>query len=282
MKNKVITIVCVILIFAAIGCLGYIFLNANNNEEPVIENNAGNNMQQQEPIEEEQSNTEDKGQNVVVTSRIGTQLTEQIKYSDLYSNMIIEEMDLNGLSSKAKILMAIDKTYRKADYQQYRQDTEDFSSTYISLANMNKIISDTFVNTNLENISVDSVTEYDSQTQQFNLLSMGFQAGTLNYTLEIPYKITEYSDRIELLAYRIYVTKSVEMIDIQTNVKNEVYYDKTKSILALTETDDSIFNEEYIKSKIEDKTIDTNNLEQVKYTFKQVEGIYKIENFSKI
>lgn len=282
MKNKVITIVCVILAFAAIGCFGYIFLNSNN-EEPVVENNNNNNQQQEEPVQEEEPiNREEKGQNIVVTSRIGVLLTEQIKYSDLYSNMIIEEMDINGLSSKAKILVAIDKTYRKQEYQQYRQDAEDYSSTYITSANMNKIINDTFLNTSVENINIDGVVEYDAQTQNFTLLSMGFQAGILNYTVEIPYKITEYADRIELLAYRVYITKTVEMVDIETTVKNEVYYDKAKSILALTETDDSIFNEDYIKNKINDRTIDANNLEEVQYTFKQDDSSYKIDSFKKI
>ena len=106
MKNKVITSVCVILAFAAIGCFGYIFLNSNN-EAPVVNNNNNNNQQQQEPVQQEvPTNREEKGQNIVVTSRIGVQLTEQIKYSELYSNSIVEEMDTNGLSSKAKILVS--------------------------------------------------------------------------------------------------------------------------------------------------------------------------------
>ena len=117
-------------------------------------------------------------------------------------------------------------------------------------------------------------------------MSRGFQTGSIGYTLEIPYKITEYTDRIELEAYRIYVTKNIEMNQTESIVEISLYYDKAKSIKALTITNDPEYSENnqvnYVKEKIDSGEIKTDNIESVKYTFNQVDGEYKILSFGKI
>lgn len=284
MKNKAITIVCVILIIAAVICFGYIFLNSdedietpNQDEQPVIE------QPQEEP---EVEGREEKGQNIIVTSRIGVQLKELIRLSNMHSNSVIEELDKNGLTDQAKILFGLDKIFRKDEYMSYAEYSDEYSNTYITAQNMHTVINNTFIDSEITDVSVGDTLPYDEATKCYIVPSIGYAGGTFGYTVEVPYKITEYSDRTELLAYRVYITKTVEMQDDVATIKNEIFYDKEKSLSALVITDASLDNEanqaNYLKNKIDDKTIDSANLESVQYTFKVEDDGYKISEFKKI
>lgn len=284
MKNKAITIVCVILIIAAVVCFGYIFLNSNEDietpnqdEQPVIE------QPQEEP---EVEGREEKGQNIIVTSRIGVQLRELIRLSNMHSNSVIEELDKNGLTDQAKILFGLDKVFRKDEYMSYAEYSDEYSNTYITAQNMHTVINNTFIDSEITDVSVGDTLPYDEATKCYIVPSIGYAGGTFGYTVEVPYKITEYSDRTELLAYRVYITKTVEMQDDVATIKNEIFYDKEKSLSALVITDASLDNEanqaNYLKNKIDDKTIDSANLESVQYTFKVEDDGYKISEFKKI
>lgn len=284
MKNKAITIVCVILIIAAVICFGYIFLNSNEDvENPNPDNEPVAEQPQDEP---EVNEREERGQNIIVTSRIGVQLKEVIRMSNMYSNVLVEELDKNGLSDEAKILFGLDKIFRKEEYMSYAEYSEEYSNTYITSENMHNVINATFIDKEVTDVGIDDTLPYDEATKCYIIPSIGFAGGTFNYTVEVPYKITEYSDRIELLAYRLYITKTVEMADMTTNIKNEIFYDKAKSLPALTVTDTSLENEasqvNNLKTKIDDKTIDSTNLESVQYTFKVEDSVYKLSEFKKI
>lgn len=282
MKNKVVTAVCIILVLLAIICFGYIFLNMNKGKnekkEEQVEENGGDN---QEIIEREE-----RGQNIIVTSRIGVQLKELIKLSEIYSNTVINELDQNGVDNKAKILFALDKVFRKPEFVEYVEYSETYSSTAIAAENIKKIIDDTFVDSDLTLTSIDGVVNYDEASQFFIIPPIGLEGGTLEYTVEVPYKITEYEDRIELLAYRLYITKKVEMNEAVSVSQDEIYYDKAKTNLALIINDGSLETQtdqiDYLKSKIDEQSIDVNNLQSVKYTFKNEDEKYKIVSFEKM
>ena len=282
MKNKAVTIVCCILIILAIICFGYIFLNSNKK----VEENTNVNNEQEEEENTEVVQREERAKNVVVNSRIGNQLTEHINYSNIYSDRIVNELDENGLSDKAKLLIALDKLYRKADYQNLMSYPEDYSATYITGENMQKILDDTFYNSNTNYMSIEESLEYDNSNNLFTLVHIGYEGASFNYTLEIPYQILQYSDRIELQAYRIYITKNVQMQEITSNITNNLYYDKAKSVLALTLNDEKLGMEsgqiEYIRELIENGTIDESILESVQYIFKNNNDIYKLDSFKKI
>ncbi|MGN1013065.1 MAG: hypothetical protein ACI4ON_04475 [Clostridia bacterium] len=282
MKNKAVTIVCVILIISAIICFGYIFINSKikgekKEEKPEETINTVNN----EVVEREE-----RGQNVNVNSRIGQQLKELIKYSEIYSNDIIEELDKGGISSKTKLLVGLDKISRKEEYQSYLGYSDEYNNTYILSTNMNQVISNSFVDSTLSEKDVDGILNYDNATNVYVVVPRAFQTGSIGYTLEIPYKVTEYTDRVELEAYRIYVTKNIEMNQAESIVEISLYYDKAKSIQALTITNDPEYSEnnqvDYVKGKIDSGEIKTDNIESVKYTFNQVDGEYRILSFGKI
>ena len=284
MKNKAITIVCVILIIAALICFGYIFFNSGDEDvnpdtgnEPVVE------QPEQEP---EVEGREEKGQNIIVTSRIGSQLKEIVRLSNMHSNSVIAQLDKDGLTDQTKILFGLDKVFRKEEYMSFAEYSDEFSNTYITAANMHTVIDSTFIDSEITDSGVGDTLPYDEATKCYIVPSIGFSSGTFEYTVEVPYKITEYSDRIELLAYRLYITKTVEMDMESTNIKNEIFYDKEKSFSALVLTDTSLENEanqtNYLKNKIDDKSIDSTSLESVQYTFKVEDSVYKISEFKKI
>lgn len=282
MKNKAITIVCVFLIISAIICFGYIFINSKIKEEKKEEKPE----ETIDVVNNEVVEREERGQNVNVNSRIGQQLKELIKYSEIYSNDIIEELDKGGISSKTKLLVGLDKIYRKEEYQSYLGYSDEYNNTYILSTNMNQVISNSFVDSTLSEKDVDGILNYDNATNVYVVVPRAFQTGSIGYTLEIPYKITEYTDRVELEAYRIYVTKNIEMNQTESIIEISLYYDKAKSIKALTITNDPEYSENnqvnYVKEKIDSGEIKTDNIESVKYTFNQVDGEYKILSFGKI
>ncbi len=284
MKNKTITIVCSILAGLALICVLYIVINTiakNNVEKPNVDD---------EPEQTETQPTvsrEERGQNVNVNSRIGVEMKKQINYSQIYSDSIVDELDNSKISSKAKLLIGLDKIYRIPEYNAYMQYSEETNSTYILSDDMQKILDETFVNTTLDVKEVDNILSYDPATNVYVVQARGFApAGVLKYTLEVPYKITQYSDRIELLAYRVYITKNVEMIDIETKVVNTLFADKDRTKELLSIEGEEEFNDnvalDYIRNKVDEKIIDSNSLEEVEYIFKQQDGKYLIDSFEKI
>lgn len=284
MKNKVVSIVCVVLIIAAIICFGYIFINSKSKDKPADD------VKQEETIDKDSTDVierEERGKNINVNSRIGIQLKELIKYSDIYSNDIINELDNGGLTSKAKLLIGLDRIYRKSEYQSYLEYSEEYNNSYILPTNMNAVLSGVFQDPTVSSKEVDGILNYDTSTNVYVVVSRGFQTGSIGYTLEVPYKITEYSDRVGLDAYRVYVTKTIEMNETQSITKTEMFYDKAKSKSALTIDENNFdYTEEkqldYIKDKVDTGVLNENSLEKVKYTFISNEGEYRIQSFKKI
>lgn len=283
MKNKVVTIICAVLIIIAIVCFGYIFINSKTKEKKQEENKneVVDNVDNPEVVEREE-----RGQNVNVNSRIGLELKELIKYSEIYSNDIIDKLDQVGVDSQSKLLVILDKIYRTPEYQQYLQYSDEYNTTYILPENINTILSDVFADNIITTKQVEGILNFDTSTNSYVVVSRAFQTGSIGYTLEIPYKITEYSDRVELLAYRVYITKKIEMDQVESTVNSELYYDKEKSLLAISINDDPEFTEasqiDYIKNKIDSGVINANNLSSVKYTFIKLGGKYKIKEFENI
>ena len=122
MKNKVVTIVCVILMILAIVCFGYIFINSKTKEKKQEEKE----NEVVENVDPEVVEREERGQNVNVNSRIGLELKELIKYSELYSNDITNKLDEIGVDSQSKLLVVLDNIYRIAEYQKYLEYSEEY------------------------------------------------------------------------------------------------------------------------------------------------------------
>ena len=171
-------------------------------------------------------------------------------------------MDRNGISDKVKLLSTLDKIYRKEEYKQYLQYSEESNNSYILPEDMNTVISQTFADSTISEKQVEDILSFDESTNSYVIIPRGFATGSIGYVLETPYKVTEYSDRIEMLAYRLYVTKDIAMESIESSIKISLYY-------------------EYVKSLIDEKKIDSSSLETVKYTFTKTDSKYRVSKFEK-
>lgn len=283
MRNKPVTIVCGILIAAALICFVYIACSSIAAKKEV---------KPEEEIEEEvitvdaETGRTERGQNVNIGSRIAVPVKALIKYSEIYSNSIINSLDDTELSDSTKLLIALDKIYRLSEYNEYLRYSEEYNSTYILPEDMNKVLNDTFENPTVTDKEADGILSYDEATNSYIVIPRGFPTGSIEYTYEVPYKITEYADRLELLAYRVYATKTIEMQEIQSSQKVDLFYNKEKTSVAYTINNDEEFTEnkqlDYILGKINEGVISNDQLSQVKYTFKKVDNEYRISKFEKV
>lgn len=278
MKNKAVTTVCAVLIVLAVICFGYIFINSLVKEKKA--------EKKEEDIEQEQEvvEREERSQNIVLTSRVGAQLKELINYSNVYANNIVDELDNNGLSDRAKLLISLDKSYRKEQYQSFVNYSEQYQNTYITRANMQSIINDIFYNKEIKDNSSQETVIYDAISDVYVVIQDELNKNGISYPLEVPYKITEYSDRAELLAYRVYVTNQYEESEDVPNITSSVYYDKLKQQLAYSTEDTQLVGADtqldYLSNLINQNIIDKNKLQVVKYTYKKDETTYKISDFT--
>lgn len=283
MHNKTVNIVCGVLIGAAIICFAYIACNSlfskkevKPEEEPeeVVEN-----------VDVETGRTE-RGQNVNLGSRIAVPVKALIKYSEIYSNPIINNIDDKGLSDETKTLIALDRIYRTAEFNQYLRYSEDYSSTYILPDEMDIVLKSLFKDSTVNRVGADEILIFDDNTQTYVIVPHGYPTGSIEYTYEVPFKITEYADRLELLAYRLYATKTIEMQEIQSSQKVDLFYNKEKTEVAYVINNDSEFTDnnqlDYILDKIEDDSILKSKLTQIKYTFEKVDNEYRISKIEKV
>lgn len=285
MQNKTVNIVIGILIAAAVICFVYIFGSSilsnkeKNKPKDEIEDVVDEN-------EEDINERAERGQNVVLNSRIALPVKELIKYSEIYSNSIIDYLDKNGVGDEAKLLIGLDKIYRLADYNEYLRYSDEYNSTYIIPDEMNIVLKDSFADPAVKSKNVDEILNYDEATNAYVIVPRGFPTGEINYTYEIPYKITEFPDRLELLAYRLYAKKIIVMEEVQSNQKVELYLDKEQNTIVYTIENDSNFTDnnqqDYIRDKINAGAIDKAQLSEVKYTFEKVDNEYRISKFEKV
>ena len=285
MQNKTVNIVIGILIAAAVICFVYIFGSSilSNKEKNKPKDEIEDVVDENEEYINERA---ERGQNVVLNSRIALPVKELIKYSEIYSNSIIDYLDKNGVGDEAKLLIGLDKIYRLADYNEYLRYSDEYNSTYIIPDEMNIVLKDSFADPAVKSKNVDEILNYDEATNAYVIVPRGFPTGEINYTYEIPYKITEFPDRLELLAYRLYAKKIIVMEEVQSNQKVELYLDKEQNTIVYTIENDSNFTDnnqqDYIRDKINAGAIDKAQLSEVKYTFEKVDNEYRISKFEKV
>lgn len=279
MNKNAVSILCIVLIAFAVFCVGYIMINTAEDELRQEE-------EQQNVVTENVTNRTERTTNIILTSRVGMKLTELIKFSNVFSQTVVNELDRNGLSNDAKLIIGLDKIYRKSEYQQYMGYSESYGNTYILADNMQTVLDASFKDSEVVYHEIADVIHYDEPTNAFILFPMGFEAGSITYIVDAPYKMTQYSDRVEVLAYRLYVTQVIEMEDVNTILDNYIYYDKAQKILALSTKDNEMTDEnrqvDYITKKINAGLLDKDQMEVVKYTFEVEDSQYKMSGYEKI
>lgn len=278
MNKRAISVVCTVGIILALCCVIYIFLNFEE-DEPKVEENV-------DTTEQEVVSRQERSQNIILTSRVGTKITELVRYPNKYSLKLTEELDENGVSNKYKILVAFNKILSKEEYQNLVGYSETYANTYVLSSNMQIAITDLFEDDSLTNETVEGVLYYDAPTDSYAMITTGVQGYVEDFVVEVPYEITEYTDRYELLEYRLYVSQSVQNIEGEDTIVTDIYYDSDKTKNAISFSDNSVFYEsnqvEYLQTKIADGSISESKLDSVKYILVEDNGTYKLSGYEKI
>lgn len=278
-----------------LGALGFIISsniikNDNNeeisasNEDVVIENSVEKDKQVE--YNNETSDSEEKYENVVLTSKIGTEVLSNFCISNIYSNVLYDEIDKNGLSEDAKLIytyVTITSNYYYHNMIQSSEELgeyitkEDFESVYKKLFGSKSVIN---------HKSVITDTLYNEEKGYYEYLTFGYGGIEFNFIIEIPYKIKEYDDRVEVLFYRVYA-KANSSVNENGEEKQLVYLynDSTRTNEVYNSEDNRLqYNDsqqEYITELIENKTIDKSILETVTYTLKEENDAYYISDVKK-
>lgn len=284
MKNKAVIVVVGILIVIACASFIYIVINGNSNEtESKVQGN--NTVVENPPVEnqnQEEKNTQD---NVTIDSKRGIEILQKINFiPNMYSNLYYDELDSYGISNNAKVLAAFIQIANKKEYTSMLQEGEE--GTYFNAEDLEEVVKNIFSdNSMIAHVPIYGENSYDVANRRYILPAMGFS--NLDYTVELPYKITEFKDHVEVLAYRVYVNSSMEEKEDGTvSVKDSIYYDRAMRnlIIELNNNELSVDESEQknvISKKLKEINVVENELVSVKYTLTKVEDKLLISGYEK-
>lgn len=283
MKKKAIIIVIIIMCVLGLATLGYIITNnfindeANNND---IINNIDN--IENDGKDYEVTDNKDSYENIVLNSRIGLRILEKFNISNIYSDLLYDEIDNNGLSNKAKLLFTYITILTDMDaYYGILRESENYTGSYITKNDFENVAKKLFgQNLVLNHADVVGENSYDESAGNYVIMPIGFAGESINFTIEVPYEIKEYSDRVEVDFYRIYCTQYSDTESIDGKMYTKLFYDKERSI-EIEDTDneemlDPETQNSYINKKIEDGMIDKSKLDKKSHTLKNEDGNYII------
>ena len=284
MKNKAVIVVVGILVVIACASFIYILINGNHNEveKEVQENNT---VVENLPTENQSQEEKDIQDNVTIDSKRGIEILQKIRFiPNMYSNLYYDELDSYGISNNAKILAAFIQIANKKEYASMLQEGEE--GTYFSAEDLEKVVKNIFLDDSMiAHMPVYGENSYDVVNRRYILPAMGFS--NLDYTVELPYKITEFKDHIEVLAYRVYVNSNMEEKEDGTVfVKDSIYYDRAMRnlIIELNNNELSVDENEQknvISEKLKEINVAENELISVKYTLAKVEDKLLISGYEK-
>ena len=277
MKNKVLVITVAVLIVVALISLIYIVFNGNRNND--VTNDVADNETINNDVEDDED-TEDDGENIAVDSRIGINILKNLDFVITpYSNLYFDELDSYGISDKAKIIAGYMKITSKEEYSDMIKDGEDY--TYFSKEDLESVVESTFSDSkNMSHMSAIEKDSYIAQEGKYIVISRGFS--NLNYALEIPYKIIEYEDKVEVYSYRIYI-KSENSVSEEEVVKNvdRAMQDEALRIENQEFRVDENSQKKILKENITSGKIDESKLTSVIYELKKNEDSYLISDYRK-
>lgn len=286
-KKKIIIIAIVLLILVVCIATGYIIsLKAIAKNE--------NKFVKMYTIEDEKDGTSQVNvnednikdyKNVVLTSKIGNKILSKFCISNTYSNYLSKKLDSEGLSKDAKMLftyVTIVSNYEyhnmiKQEEYYYYVLAEDFENVYKTLFGKD------------ENVKHGSFMEqeiYDKEKNIYKYITLGYAGIDYDFTIEVPCKIREYEDRVEVDFYRIYATSKYVLKTDSADEQKIVLYSDSKRENEIYSSDDQRLQDndsqiEYINELIENKEIKTDYIEKVTYYLKENNEEYFIKLFIK-
>ena len=296
MKKRVILIVAIILAFVLFFALGYTLTSKNikkdnkKDNNQVVESNVNSINNNQNNIID---NKDEKPEIVQLNSKIGYEVLKNFEVTNLYSLEFYKLLDNENLSDKLKASLAFINIMQGKNYLYMQEFSDTDGSTYISKENMQKVINDIFYNSK-EVFASELIYnfKFDQEKNKYIIPSIGISGDISKFAIEIPIKILEYSDRVELYMYRYYISQEFgESTDsdgnINLEIKNDVYYSDNMAVKACEIKDNNMAGElslqkETLKKYIDDGTINKDLSIKVKYTLVKDGSSYKIKAYDRI
>lgn len=269
--NKKVGIIIGIIV-AALICffIAVILVNqSNNNENIEITNNVQ--TSEKKDIEEAVEKTEVKTENIVLSSKIGTQIQDLIYISNIYSDKFFKEIEASGINDRAKIMFTFAKIMSDDEYSAIRRQSPDYVGEYVTCDDLETVVSKLFLdNSNLKHQEVFLPDSYDDKNSNYIKVPTGFVE--FSYIKDIPYKIEETGDDITVYTYRLYIDcNTADTLEESVCSTQTIYYDSEKKEKAIVINDEKMDDEneqtEFLNKKISSGEIKKENLKQ---------GIYKI------
>jgi len=288
MNNKNFIIVfCVILGILMLGALAFV-ISSNivkdvDNETNIPTQNTvviDDNINDKKDVVE---NLEEKYNNVVLTSKIGTEVLSKFCISNIYSSNVYEAIDESGLSEEAKLIYTYVTITSNYAYHNMISSSDKLGD-YITKENFEIVYKELFGNdSKINHKSVITNTLYHEEEGYYEYLTLGYGGIEFNFIVEVPYEIREYKDRIETSFYRLYCKASSEVTeDGEAKQLVSLYNNSLRKKELYSSDDNKLQNndsqQQYILGLIEDEIIDKKELETVTYILNEQEDTYYISD----
>lgn len=285
MKRKFITGVIVVSIIICAVALGYIISNlfVKDNTNKTSTNQEQENTQNT-AVQEQIMETPE---NIVLNSKIGTEISSVLRVSNIYSEKYYSKLESSGLSNDTKRFFTFMKIYMDSNYSNLLRNSENYVGSYITAKDLENVAKNLFYNTtSIEHGEVFGEGSYDSDNQNYVIIPMGFAGSNFYYIVEIPYEMKEYTDRIEVSMYKLYITRISDEESLDSASENIIYYDNARQNKGFSISDIDMYDEEsqisIIKKYIDSGSIDKDKAIKTVYEVKKDGAYYKISGYKTI
>lgn len=288
MNKKVVMAIVITCVIIVCVCLGIILVNSNDNqsevkqgqtqEDVIVENNVETN--------EDRESQAVKGESIVLESKVGSEVLAKLVIPNIYSKLMYNELDSNGISNDFKIMYTFSLMTNYQKYSHYLREAEDYTGSYITNDDLQEVASTIFEDaSNIQHKAIFEENTYDEATEDYVIIARGFAGSDIDYIVEVPYDMIEFSDRIEVNTYRLYLQRKYDMESEEALPIDEVYYDKNMTTLATSISDEKMLDEidgqkDLLKYQIEEGKISKESLQTSTWTLVKKGGDYLISDYS--
>ena len=281
MNKKVGIVIGIIVAILVCFFIGVIIFNQNDNRVEVETNNIVQQDNKNE-VEEVVEKTEVKTENIVLSSKIGTQIQDLIYIPNIYSDSLFKEIEASGLNDRAKIMFTFAKIMDNDEYTSIIRQSEDYVGEYVTTDDLEEVATKLFTDsTNLKHQEIFLPDSYDDQKGNYIKVPTGFVE--FSYIKDIPYKIEEKGNDITVYTYRLYIDcKLPDILEEDGASIQTTYYDSEKKNQAIIINDEKMDDEstqtEFLNEKISSGEIDKDKLKQGIYKITRKGNVYLIDD----
>ena len=281
MNKKVGIVIGIIVAILVCFFIGVIIFNQNDNRVEVETNNIVQQDNKNE-VEEVVEKTEVKTENIVLSSKIGTQIQDLIYIPNIYSDSLFKEIEASGLNDRAKIMFTFAKIMDNDEYTSIIRQSEDYVGEYVTTDDLEEVATKLFTDsTNLKHQEIFLPDSYDSENGNYIKVPTGFVE--FSYIKDIPYKIEEKGNDITVYTYRLYIDcKLPDILEEDGASIQTTYYDSEKKNQAIIINDEKMDDEstqtEFLNEKISSGEIDKDKLKQGVYKITRKGNVYLIDD----